>query len=220
MDVCHAEVSPHKIEEQKQYFNKKIPSKVHQIWFGNADNRPKKIDLWVDFCNRFGYEYKLWTENSLEEASSFVSSKNMEYIKLFLAQENYWAASDILRYEILRELGGIYVDCDFSPPVYEEEMIDLREITSMQGLTVVTEHKGRDVGESALFAMNGFLMASPGHPVILSMTEQLDKNIKSWNKRTGNYDAMFVTGPFMFNKVLFGNFNLVPLTYLQYFNMY
>ena len=220
MNACHAEVSPHKIKEQKDYFNKDIPSTVHQIWLGNKDAKPKKTSEWFNFSAKYKYQYKLWTEDSLNEVKEFASPKNFEYIIQFISTENFWAASDIMRFEILKKFGGIYADCDFSPPKYEGKIIDMRDISPMKGLTVVTENKARDVGESALFVMNGFVMACPDHPVIVSVTEQFDKNIDSWYKKTDNYDAMFITGPFLFNRVLFGSFTVLPQTYLNYFGMY
>ena len=220
MSVSHAEVSPHKYHDHEQYFNKIIPSRVHQIWFGDQSKKPMLTSKWEDFSKGFKFEYTLWTDDSLDEAAEFVSPRNMRYIKMFLKLGNYWAASDIMRFEILKHLGGIYVDCDFSPPHFEGKMIDLRVISPTSGLTVVTEHKGRDVGESAIFVCNGFIMAPVGHPVIVSVVEQLDKNIKSWHEKTGTYDAMFITGPFFFNKVLFGSYTVIPLTYLNYFSMY
>lgn len=217
----YADINPHKIEKQKEYFDQKIPLTIHQIWFGDKRKMPRsKTNLWEKYCELYGFQYRRWTEDDLEYIKSFCREENYNYIEKFINSGNYWAASDILRYEILNYIGGIYVDCDFSPPVWDNRMVDLREMMSFKGLTVVTEHHGRNIGCSAIFVCNGFIASAPEHPVLASAIFQLNGNIKKWYKKTSNYDAKFITGPFFFNKVLNGTYNIMPITYLKQFKMY
>jgi len=217
----HADINPHSKPELDNYFNKPVPKIIHQIWFGGRSKRPeKKIDQWKSYAQEFEYSHVIWTEESLPVIKDFCRPSNYDYIKHFISIGNYWAASDVLRYELLNKFGGIYIDCDFSPPKWEDHWVDFREIMSFKGLTAVTEHKGRDIGETAVFVCTGIIVSSPNHPIMKSLVYQLAGNIKQWKTKRGNYDAMFITGPFYFNKVLFGNFNLIPISYLKMFQMY
>lgn len=82
-----------------------IPKKVHQIWIGPK----KRPDIWMDsvkkFCSEKGYEYVLWDDEK-------VSEMNMVNREWYDKEQTYNGKSDILRYEILYQNGGIYIDAD------------------------------------------------------------------------------------------------------------
>jgi mannosyltransferase OCH1-like enzyme len=187
-----------------------VPKKVHQIWFGDKRNMPlNKALAWQHLCVKFGYDYKLWDESDIENCAAFMSSNNYSLLKMFLEQKNYWAASDILRCELIKKFGGIYSDCDILPP-----SIDPADAFHLYGLTLMTEKNARNVHASALFVANSFIIAPPEHPIMRGMVEQFYDNVMFWHSRQKNYDAMFVTGPFLLNKILSGSFNIVPITFL------
>lgn len=84
----------------------KIPKKIHQIWLGSE--LPLKYKL---YCNTWqdkhpDWEYKLWRDKDVENLE-------MEKRDLYEYATNLGQKSDILRYEIIRQHGGIYVDTDF-----------------------------------------------------------------------------------------------------------
>lgn len=221
MHAMPADINPQVYEDQAEYFYKDVPRKIHQIWFGDIKNCPKeRCQKWEELAKEFGYTYKLWCINDIPNGIPFVSQKNMFLLKKMLRQKNWWAASDILRYEILKNFGGVYVDCDFFPPTYQEKYVDLSTLFSFKGITLFTEHHGREIGATAIFVCNGFILSPPNHPIIVSLTEQVYNNAKNWYDRKKNYDAMFVTGPFLLNKVLSGTFNVVPCSYIKKFNCF
>lgn len=82
----------------------KIPKIIHQIWLGSP--LPKKFEVmtqtWKDFHP--DWQYILWTEDMVS---------NLENQKLYESAKNYGMKSDILRYEILKRFGGVYVDIDY-----------------------------------------------------------------------------------------------------------
>ena len=90
----------------------KIPKIVHQIWIGEN----KRPDVWMDtvkkFSNDYGYEYKLWDNTNVNTLNLI----NKQYYdiepQLHMNNKNYQLKSDILRYEILYNYGGIYIDAD------------------------------------------------------------------------------------------------------------
>jgi mannosyltransferase OCH1-like enzyme len=84
----------------------RIPKKIHQIWLGSPF--PDRFKGWCNTWKQFHptWEYKLWTDADLP---------NIEITKkeIFKTSTNWGMKSDILRYEILRQQGGLYVDTDF-----------------------------------------------------------------------------------------------------------
>lgn len=84
----------------------KIPKIIHQIWLGGE--LPAKYKV---YCNSWkikhpDWQYKLWTDDDVKNI--FITRKN-----LYDSATNLGMKSDILRYEILKQYGGLYVDTDF-----------------------------------------------------------------------------------------------------------
>jgi hypothetical protein len=85
--------------------NNNFPKKVHQIWIGPK----KRPDIWMEsvkkFCSEKGYEYIVWDDKKVSEMSMI----NRDWYNL---ETTYNGKSDILRYEILYQNGGLYIDAD------------------------------------------------------------------------------------------------------------
>lgn len=85
-----------------------IPRTFHQIWI-NRDNPalPDKFgayrDSWLE--RHPGWEYKLWNLDNLD----FVPQR----MDLVQSASSYAQMADVLRYEILHQHGGVYLDTDF-----------------------------------------------------------------------------------------------------------
>lgn len=215
--LCHpAEITPN------GYFYKAVPKKVHQIWFGDQSRLDRrKAGLWKDFSEKFGYEYVLWTEQDDDTVRSFMLPQNFELMMQMRQKGEYRVASDILRYELIKRFGGVYVDCDFSPPSDENGLIDLQNIVNFHGLTLMIEPYSRDIGtNAALFVANGFIVCPDDHPIINSLVDQVYGNTMYWYSKEGNFDVMFVAGSVFVNKVLTGTFGVVPCAYLKKLNMW
>ena len=87
-----------------------IENIVHQIWVGDSQKATwNMMNSWKRYCDKYGWEYKLWRENDLEE----IPMKNREIYKYYKERNNYQGMSDVARIEILNRYGGIYSDCDF-----------------------------------------------------------------------------------------------------------
>jgi mannosyltransferase OCH1-like enzyme len=83
-----------------------IPKKIHQIWIGGQVPEKFKalMQTWKD--KHPDWEYKLWTDEDI---------KNFSFLEpeTFFSVHNLGSKSDIWRYEILYQEGGVYVDIDF-----------------------------------------------------------------------------------------------------------
>jgi mannosyltransferase OCH1-like enzyme len=205
-----------------KYFKKEVPKRIHRIWFGDASKLPyENRKKWEDYAQVYGYEYHLWSEQDFDRCQSYMSEESYALMLLMIEQENWWAASDILRLNVIKTFGGIYIDCDFDPPSWNGQIVDFFSILSNQGLTLMTERFARDIGnQTALFVANGFIVAPKNHPVITSAVKQVYTNSLEFYTNKGYFDTAYVTGPFLLNKVLSGTFNIVPCMYLKQFKMF
>lgn len=183
-----------------------VPKRIHQIWFGPPKPENK---FWGYYAHVNGYEYRLWTED--EDFSEVASKDHAELIRFFIRIKNYCSASDVLRYEVIRKYGGIYVDCDFPVPHK-----DLQDIIPMQGVTLMVESHARNVGNGiGIFVANGFIAAPAEHPLLNHVSKEIVRVVKEWHRVNKNYNSMYCTGPFLLNKALSGCFNVLPLKYIH-----
>src|SRR6056297_2113309 len=85
----------------------RIPKTIHQVWVGSKpipEMYSKYMATWKYFHP--SWTYKLWRESDIKDIPSIDT-------KLFNKISNPGAKSDYMRYAILYDHGGIYVDADF-----------------------------------------------------------------------------------------------------------
>jgi mannosyltransferase OCH1-like enzyme len=150
----------------------RIPKIFHLIWLGS--NVPQRF---LDIKKRLeelhpGFLVKLWTDT---EATAY-PMKNRD---AFNKTPNYGEKSDIWRYEILYNEGGVYLDGDF---------------TLLQPLTDLFYASDFFIGmvQWKDFSLaNGFLGAAPHHPILgVAMN-----NITPFNGDRSADSVMLRTGP-------------------------
>lgn len=79
-----------------------IPKIIHQIWLGDQSIRPTPLmETWKDMNP--DWEYKIWTEENIPKL------KNQDQ---FDAVNQLPGKADILRYELLFNEGGFFIDAD------------------------------------------------------------------------------------------------------------
>ena len=84
-----------------------IPRVFHQIWLGDQylpDHFKRWADLWLGMNP--GWEMRWWTDENLPQLKNAAEFKRAEKMA---------AKSDIARYEIIHQFGGVYIDTDFEP---------------------------------------------------------------------------------------------------------
>ncbi|KAJ3386643.1 hypothetical protein HDU92_002353 [Lobulomyces angularis] len=106
------ELSLKYIQENKKYINKvqRIPKIIHQIWISNEKNQKLPVFHQIEKCKLINpdFEFKLWTNDNIDELK-FI---NKEYFQSWRSTSEISGAADVLRYDILYQFGGIYVDVD------------------------------------------------------------------------------------------------------------
>lgn len=83
-----------------------IPKIIHYIWLGGnplPEIVEKCIESWKKYCP--DYEIKRWDESNLD-------IDFCRYCREAYDSKKYAFASDVLRFKILKEYGGIYLDVD------------------------------------------------------------------------------------------------------------
>ena len=83
-----------------------IPKIIHYCWFGNnplPSITLKCIESWKKCCP--GYEIKLWNEDNFD-------INCCEYAQQAYKEKKWAFVSDVARFKVLNEHGGIYLDTD------------------------------------------------------------------------------------------------------------
>ena len=184
----------------------KIPKIIHQIWIG-----PQKIPYkWVnsfrnDFRRKYpGWEYYLWTDKK-------VKTFKLQNRKEYNYEKSYAGKADILRYELLRRFGGIYIDADSHWLGLDLE--DLIRQTNYTGFFVGNECK--DCKDSLA---NGVMGSSANNPITEYLIEILSKNYFICNSKKRKM-AHKITGPFFIDQVLF-QFKITVFPYYYFYPLY
>ena len=148
-----------------------IPRIIHQIWLGPLNPPLDALSTWK--INHPDWEYHLWTEKNLP---ALVNQK------AFDDSDSYPQKADILRYELLQQFGGVYIDAD----VFCVRPIDsLFAQLSKKSSELVAAYEGREDDE-ALIA-NTVMMSGLNNPFIGELVANIDVSQKG--------KAWEITGP-------------------------
>lgn len=130
-----------------------IPRLVHYIWVG-GHALPEKNRHLLAASERFlpGYTIKLWTEADLDLSAPFVQRA--------YAEKRWAFVSDYLRFVILRDQGGIYLDTDME---LLRPIDDLLDAPAFSGFN--------RAGDMVYCGMIG---AVPGHPLFTQLVKDYD----------------------------------------------
>lgn len=154
-----------------------IPKIIHQIWLGDQSKRPSRLmQTWID--KNPTWEYKLWTEVEVEQL-------NLRCKKQFDQDVHLAGKADILRYELLYNFGGFFIDAD-------SECIRSLEDFLCENITFAGyEHKsGVDYMNGLGLIANGYLGSVPNN-LLLDLMIQHISTIPNVNIRM----PWEVTGP-------------------------
>lgn len=154
-----------------------IPKKIHQIWIGGEV--PEKFKKWMESWREKhpDWEYRLWTDSD-------IAHFHFVYPDTFFRAENLGAKSDIWRYEILNQEGGVYVDIDFE---------------CVAPLDILIEHHHFFVGVGGFDYINNAIIGSkPKHPLL----QKIMKVLCSMSKDQLNM-PWYNTGPLFFTKQVY-----------------
>lgn len=173
-----------------------IPKIIHQIWIGPKPP-PSFMAKWKELNSE--YEYILWDNERIKD----FKIKNIYLYNLYSDHEECWnARSDILRYEILEQYGGVYIDADCMPlrPL-ENRIVDNEFFTCY-----INEKKRNNRLAS------GILGSIRGHVVLRRCISEIRKI-----RTIGSQQAWELIGPCLFTKVASQYLELIKVYPSYYF---
>jgi len=159
-----------------------IPKQLHQIWIGSAEMKEEHrafVQMWRDMYPDF--VHRLWGN---EDIASVLPPEKKKY---FTPEYPIALRADLLRYEIIRKHGGVYVDVDTEPLKRMEFSPDTRFFSGVQ-----------PNGQVAI----GIFGAEPNNPLMDDVCRSVLENIET-RLRDGclweNVDQL--TGPDFFTRM-------------------
>ena len=86
-----------------------IPKIIHQFWDGPLQRPSELMEEWELTYRRMGWKYMLWDSRSVQELQP---TKRLINQSQFDSMPEWAGKADIARYEILHNIGGIFIDAD------------------------------------------------------------------------------------------------------------
>ena len=130
-------------------------------------------------------------------------------------KSSYPGMADILRYEVVYNMGGVYLDMDMTP--VDLPIFDYLPKTGF-GISLEHEHINLSApglnNNKAIFAANQFIVSCPRHPILERVINSLPVNYESLRAR-GHTGAAECTGPYLLTACLFGLFTVIDKNWIM-----
>jgi hypothetical protein len=180
----------HKMGQHAQKGHYKTPSVVHFIWLGPRPFPPESVEnvrSWI--AAHPAWTVKFWTDRDRDPPCEGMEKhlvKDFQFLKLgkcFEESQNWGEKSDLLRYEILFQQGGVYADHD------------VECVKSFVGM-----HRGYDffcaletphepfVGRGVTCG-NGIFGSRPRHPVMAAVIDLIAERWEALGEKFRGKDA-------------------------------
>ena len=185
-DLAHIKVVP----ATNIVSDEQIQRKIHQIWLGEKIV-PKQTQDWINLCERYGYEYKLWRDKDLK---NLINQKYFDQMKSFGCFEG---CIDIAKYEILYQNGGLFVDINMIPvdlPIFD--------YLPKTGFAITSDHNNLNL------TSNQLILSCSKSSILKRVIDSLPINYENL-KSNGQVVANKCTGSLLLNACLFGVFNVI-----------
>lgn len=185
----YAVFSPEEKAKMVELSQAPVPRCIHQIWLGSK-SVPPTVEAWARHASANGYRHRLWREADLAENGYDLHPA----LRHMLAEGDFPGAVDVARYMILRDLGGIYLDCDWYPANNGKTFHHFLPLT---GLSVFAEEIPRNTGAGSTLFANSFIATPQGNPVFARLSDVLLSVVED----LGDAPAWWSTGPLIFTVV-------------------
>ena len=176
-----------------------IPRKIHQVFIQFKNGKPfNDIPLFVQqvsktkqYCLTNDIEYQMWNEESCNE----LIGKYPQFKELYENFREPIQKVDFIRYLILYDIGGIYVDCDIAP------IGDMNDLFQMNQFFVIWND------DKKLLPYNAILGSTPKNILYEDIFKQIEhdyvekSNIDVYKTWIGRF-VFQTTGHFMLKRVL------------------
>jgi mannosyltransferase OCH1-like enzyme len=153
-----------------------IPKVIHYVWLGQNPMHPLMLE-WQEKWRELhpGWSTKVWTH--VPDLPPHLLACGDELVECrcpaYLADcPSYAKRSDVWRYEILYQLGGVYLDTDFEPVRCLEPILD--DVPAFAGLceTVYDWSDTDPAGKRKLEVGCSIMGAAPHHPWLRELVQK------------------------------------------------
>jgi len=138
--------------------------RIFHAWWGGPEMPPHLaayLDRWQDMHP--GWEVRLWTP---ETTPRLRNQDLYDHPEKYSPQSNPWQwRSDLARYEILYDIGGVYIDCDLEPLRPVDELVE--------GVESVIAR------ECPRFINNAFMGSAPGSRFLADVLRGLRRSVRA-----------------------------------------
>lgn len=162
-----------------------IPKVIHQIWLGSEvpDTFLKFSQSWQKMHP--DWEYIIWSDKDFGWLyNQDLFNNGVKYVK---PDGLYQFQSDLARYEILYNYGGVYIDMDTEP---------LKPIDELMDVTAFAVWEVKDQ-----WIANGIMGSVKNNNFIKMMVEGIEENVKYQSE----VDATHLAGPRYLSRMYFEN---------------
>lgn len=185
-----------------------IPKIIHQIWSGKSEPLPSDLkvlgETWKEHHPDWGYI--LWDESGM---SSFLIKNFPEYVDLYYSFHYDIQRWDAIRYLILYQMGGMYVDFDYECLENIECLLVGKTCTFAMEPTIHAT-----LFNKTMVFNNALIASTPAHLFLKKVIERV------FSKQTIQYETfdkmscvLNTTGPWMLGE-LYDNFEDKDSVYL------
>lgn len=165
----------------------RIPKRIHWVWMGSQI--PERCEIWLERWVKLhpGWDFCAWNEDNIRTMLPPALLGLVDNAG-HLVKGNQWQfVSDIVRYALMFNYGGVYVDVDTEP---RKSLGDLCEVDCWFGW----EQDNKWVG-------NTYIGSRPGHPFFARLINGLETSAKL---HRGKSRANLVSGPVYVTRQLKG----------------
>jgi mannosyltransferase OCH1-like enzyme len=143
---------------------------IHQIYgiFDDGINLDqihvfkKNVEITKEFCKEHNYDYKMW---SLKDCEELIVEKYPEYIPVWTEFRYPIQKADFIRYLILYEFGGWYVDCDVYP---------IQDLNLLEGFDECFTTWNNDIHRKPY---NAVIKVVAKNPLMLKIMEEVERRV-------------------------------------------
>ncbi len=142
-----------------------IPKIIHLIWLGKAA-LPQNYKYYMETWRYYhpSWEIKLWTEQD-------ILKENFVNMDLYWLARSYQERSDIIRYEILRKYGGLYIDTDIECFANFDDLHHKYDF--------YTNYEPPAINKKRVSILNAMVASVPNHPILTDTLNNIRKNWKN-----------------------------------------
>lgn len=197
-------------------FNKQsIPKTIHQIGIG-MDTIPTSFKNTITKLKKKNheYKYKFWSDKDIDEYLNKTCSKDIINAYYKINSKYGPARADLLRYIIIYNEGGVYLDLKSST------RIPLAKIIKPNDKYLITSWtNNRGPHENLLKTgygefPNWMIAAVPNHPFLKAVIDKCVENINNYNgnnyikdrgknrKLVGKFGVLYLTGPIAYTMAI------------------